>query len=145
MTRTDRDRDRYRYRYRYRYRAEYSHANGVAQRKAQQANGLFLRADELASLQYHLRRDRAGVTGDLARHVTWLLKQHGIEPTELRAAHPFERPLTIDEMNEHPSARCTRCDGKSVEIGGGYHQCRKCRHGWLMVKPDEVALKTDPA
>lgn len=55
MSRSDRDR----------HRAEYAHDNAVAYRKAQTAAGLFLRADEVASLQYHLRRDRAGV------RVTW--------------------------------------------------------------------------
>jgi hypothetical protein len=133
MTRTDR------------HAEQRNRATAVAHRAAQEASGLFLRADELASLQYHLRRDGAGIAGDLARHVSWLLDQRGIEPPELRAAHAFKRPLTPEEVDRHPSAACSQCSSQSMEIGGGYRECLRCGHGWLNVAPDDVALGANTA
>jgi hypothetical protein len=126
-----------------RYRDRYNRANAAAHRKAQDAHGLFLRADDVADLQYVLRRAKAGDTGPLTWRIEYLLEQHGIEPVELRASHPFERPLTIEELQEHPSLQCARCRIPSVEIGGGYHECPRCRHGFLVVLPGDPALDSD--
>lgn len=125
MTRPDRDLDR-------RRRAE-----AVAHHTAEKAHGLFLPADDVADLYYALRHGHS----DLAWRVERLLERVG--PVELRPAHPYDPPLRLAEVSER--MRCSKCDGPSFEIGGGFNACRRCGHGWLMVRPDDVALDTDTA
>ena len=123
-------------------------AEAVAHRAAQEAGGMFLRAFEVANLRYQLQRLEAGATGAdgaLAGFVGSLLHQRGGGPLELRVAHSFERPMTVREVDEHPSAACSQCGGPSrggpsMDCGGGYRECRRCGHGWLNVSPDDVAL-----
>ena len=103
-----------------RHRDQRDQAEAVARHAAQQANGLFLRAYEVAGLRYQLQRREAGAAGAdgaLAGFVSSLLDQRGIGPIELRAAHPFERPLTSAEVDEHPLTRCAHCHGPSMESG----------------------------
>jgi hypothetical protein len=125
------------------YVAHRDRAEAVAFRTAQEACGLFLRAFEVANLRYQLQRLEAEVAGadsGLAGFVRSLLDQRGVGPLELRAAHPFERPLTVAQVDRHPSAACSQCGGPSMDGGGGYRECRRCGHGWLMVAPDDVAM-----
>ena len=126
-----------------RHRDQRDQAEAVARHAAQQANGLFLRAYEVAGLRYQLQRREAGAAGAdgaLAGFVSSLLDQRGIGPIELRAAHPFERPLTSAEVDEHPLTRCAHCHGPSMESGDAYRECRRCGRGFLLVAPDDVAL-----
>ena len=130
MTRTDR------------HVAHRDRAEAVAFRTAQDAGGMFLRAFEVANLAYQMQRlDAAGVDdAGLAGFVSSLLHQRGVGPLELRAAHPFERPLTVAQVDGHPSAACSQCGSPSMDGGGGYRECRRCGHGWLNVSPGDVAL-----
>jgi hypothetical protein len=96
------------------------HDEAVAHQAAHKAHGLFLRADEVAALSHDLQCHEAGdedADRHLARFVSSLLDQRGIGPIELRAANPFERPLTLAELDEHPSERCGQCGGPSMDEG----------------------------
>ena len=128
--------------------AQRDQAEAVAHRAAQQANGVFLRAFEVAVLSYQLQRIEAGADGGdhaLAGYVRSLLDQRNIGPIELRATGPFKPPLTVAQIDQHPSTRCSQCGSPTMDQGGGYRECRKCGHGFLNVAPNDIALGTDTA
>ena len=109
--------------------------NIAADRAAEKARGLFLRADEVAGLRYHLDRVERGVVDDWSlRGVVRRVLDKGGE-IELRPAY---RRDTADPADEHPDMLCPRCESesKSIDFGNAYHKCRSCGHAFLLVAPD---------
>jgi hypothetical protein len=96
---------------------------------------LFLRADEIAALRYHVDRVERGVVDDWSlRGVVRRIVEKGGE-VELRPAYRREAAYPADE---HPDMLCPRCesDRKSFDFGNAYHECRSCGHAFLLVAPD---------
>ena len=79
--------------------------NVAADRAAEKARGLFLRADEVAGLRYHLDRVERGVVDDWSlRGVVRRIVGKGGE-VELRPAYRREAAYPADE---HPDMLCPR-------------------------------------
>jgi hypothetical protein len=110
--------------------------NVAADRAAEKARGLFLRADEVAGLRYHLDRVERGVVDDwsLRGVVRRVLDKSG--EIELRPAYRRDGAYPADE---HPDMLCPRCESesKSVDFGNAYHECRSWGHAFLLVAPDD--------
>ena len=96
---------------------------------------MFLRADEVAALRYHVDRVERGVVDDWSlRGVVRRIVEKGGE-VELRPAYRRDGASAADE---HPDMLCPRCESesKSFDFGNAYHECRSCGHAFLLVAPD---------
>ena len=97
---------------------------------------MFLRADEVAGLRYHLDRVERGVVDDWSlREVVRRVLDKGGE-IELRPSYWRGRGHPADE---HQDMLCPRCESesKSFDFGNAYHECRSCGHAFLLVAPDK--------
>ena len=112
-----------------------SDQNVAADRAAEKARGLFLRADEVAGLRYHLDRVERDVVDDWSlRQVVRRVLDKGGE-IELRPSYWRGRGHPADEQD----MLCPRCESesKSFDFGNAYHECRSCGHAFLLVAPDK--------
>ena len=109
--------------------------NVAADRAAEKARGLFLRADEVAGLRYHLDRVERGVVDDWSlRGVVRSVFEKGGE-IELRPAYRREGADLADEQTHMLCPRC-ESESKSFDFGNAYHECRSCGHAFLLVAPE---------
>jgi ribosomal protein S27AE len=114
-------------------------AEVLAYRAARDARGLFVRADQLAVLRHYVDRFDAGLPGadlGLVGFVGALLRDSGIGPIEARpiaARYADHQAGRFDTS----ASRCSRCGEGSVNLGGGYHECRRCGQGFLLVAPED--------
>ena len=109
--------------------------NVAADRAAEKARGLFLRADEVAGLRYHLDRVERGVVDDWSlRGVVRSVFEKGGE-IELRPAYRREGAHLADEQTHMLCPRC-ESESKSFDFGNAYHECRSCGHAFLLVAPE---------
>ena len=109
--------------------------NVAADRAAEKARGLFLRADEVAGLRYHLDRVERGVVDDWSlRGVVRRVFEKGGE-IELRPAYRGEGADLADEQTHMLCPRC-ESESESFDFGNAYHECRSCGHAFLLVAPD---------
>ena len=87
--------------------------NVAADRAAEKARGLFLPADEVAGLRYHLDRVERGVVDDWSlRGVVRRVVEKGGE-IELRPAYRIEGAFSA---HEHPDMLCPRCESEPFRV-----------------------------
>jgi hypothetical protein len=108
----------------------------VAQVASEMAHGIFLRADEVARIRYHLDRVQRGIEGDaeMTGIVFRLLDDYGMSKIELVPISPGRESYPV---GLHPSAHCPQCGGKSFDFGNAYHECRSCGHAYLLVAAED--------
>jgi hypothetical protein len=114
-------------------------AEVLAYRAARDAHGLFVRGDELAVLGYYIERckaDRPGADFSLVNYVSALLERHRVSPIETRPV-AITRADHQAGRSDASASRCSRCRSDSVDLGGGYRECRRCGKGFLLVAPED--------
>jgi hypothetical protein len=120
-------------------------AESKARRAAVDGRGMFLSANQLATIDYYLAHMTAGTEWaqrSFPGVLRAMLRPEGGDSVEMRRS---SAPITDKTgraigfpAEEHPDTFCPRCDSKSANLGGGYYECRVCGHGFLLVSPDSL-------
>ena len=115
-------------------------ADVLAYRAARDAHGLFIRGDQLAVLRRYVDRFDAGLLGtdrSLVGFVGALLRDSGIGPINARPVAATYADYQAGRFDTS-AFQCSRCGEGSVDLGGGYRECRRCGYAFLLVAPEDA-------